>query len=152
LITKNFSPLLPFSPPKTKKVFLSYSHQNVFWLNRLRTHLAGLRRAKQIESWDDKEILPGQLWDYQIKKKLEEADIFILLLSADFIASDYIWNNELSVAIQRFRDKNATVIPILFEPLDLAGIPSIFPINDFKAFRIGDFEIIPKMIMNRYKQ
>jgi len=69
LLTKKFAPLLPFQPPKTKRVFLSYSHQNTKWLGRLRTHLAGLRRSKEIESWDDKEIVAGDQWDGSIKKK-----------------------------------------------------------------------------------
>jgi len=144
LITQNFAALLPTPPPKAKRVFLSYSHQNTVWLGRLRTHLAGLRRAKEIETWDDKEILPGDLWDATIKKKLEEADVFILLLSADFIASDYIWNEELTAAFENFRRKNAMVIPILLEPLDLGGIPNICQTHDSHSFKISDFEIVPK--------
>lgn len=144
LITQRFSALLPFPPPKVKKVFLSYSHQNTAWLCRLRTHLAGLRRAKEIETWDDKEILPGDLWDTSIKKSLDEADVFILLLSADFIASEYIWKEELRTAFKKFKERKATVIPILFEPLDLGSIPDISSDNENKSFKISDFEIIPK--------
>ncbi|MBD0288796.1 MAG: toll/interleukin-1 receptor domain-containing protein [Flavisolibacter sp.] len=151
LITQNFAAILDQPPAKAKKVFLSYSHQNTAWLTRLRTHIAGLRRDKKIETWDDKEILPGDLWDATIKKQLNEADVYILLLSADFIASEYIWNEELKAALQHYEKRKATVIPVLFEPLDLGGIPGITPIEEnngseriVKGFKIGDFEIIPK--------
>ncbi len=53
LSVQNFAAILPIMPSKVKKVFLSYSHQNTNWLARLRTHLAGLRCAKEIETWDD---------------------------------------------------------------------------------------------------
>lgn len=144
LSMKNFSSILPFNPIRAKKVFLSYSHQNVAWLKRLRTHLAGLRRSKEIESWDDRELLPGDLWDASIKKNLEEADVFILLLSADFIASEYIWNEELQAAFRHFRSRNAQIIPILFEPLDLGGLPGISPGDATQSISISSFEIAPK--------
>lgn len=145
LITYNFSAILPTAPQRAKRVFLSYSHQNTPWLGRLRTHLAGLRRDKRIETWDDKEILPGDLWDNAIRQNLEKADVFILLLSADFIASDYIWNNELPNALDGFRKRNAIVIPILFEPLDLGGLSVVSESTGSQpVYKISDFEIIPK--------
>ncbi len=151
LLTQKFEAIMDHKPTRAKKVFLSYSHQNTAWLTRLRAHLSGLRRAKEIETWDDREILPGDQWDASIKKQLEEADVYILLLSADFIASEYIWEKELSTAIDSYHKRKAIIIPILFEPLDLGGIPGISPVEKLKdsgtevtGFKIGDFEIIPK--------
>ena len=151
LITYNFAAILPTPPQKAKKVFLSYSHQNTPWLTRLRAHLSGLRRAKQIETWDDKEILPGDMWDTTIKKRIEEADVFILLLSADFIASEYIWNEELPQAFEKFKNRNATLIPILFEPIDLGGLTDISEVNGNPMYKISDFEIIPKTVQGHLK-
>jgi hypothetical protein len=88
--------------------------------------------------------LPGDLWDDVIKKNLAEADIFILLLSADFIASDYIWNEELPKALELFRQRNATVIPILFEPIDLGGLSIVSESPGTQSYKISDFEIIQK--------
>jgi Leucine-rich repeat (LRR) protein/GTPase SAR1 family protein len=141
---QSFAPILPVPPARVKKVFLSYSHQNTQWLARLRTHLTGLRRSKEIETWDDKEILPGDLWDAAIKKRLAEADVFILLLSADFIASEYIWNEELKTAFDSYKKKGAVIIPVYLEPFDLGGIPGIAVTEDGRELKIGNFEIIPK--------
>jgi hypothetical protein len=66
------------------------------------------------------------------------------MLSADFIASDYIWNEELPKAIDKFKTRNATVIPILFEPLDLGGLSSVSESSNGQSYKISDFEIIPK--------
>ncbi len=144
LITHHFAAIMPSPPQKAKRVFLSYSHQNTKWLVRLRSHLAGIRRAKMIEAWDDKEILPGDHWDTLIRTNLEEADVFILLLSADFIASEYIWNEELRAAFRKLKERNAVLIPILFEPLDLGGLPEITDPEAGYSYKISDFEIIPK--------
>ncbi len=144
LMTKNFEAILPEPPPHAKRVFLSYSHHDITWLGRLRTHLSGLRRANEIESWDDKEILPGDQWNEVIRGKLEEADVYILLLSANFIASDYIWNTELSTAIGQFAKRRATLIPVLIDPIDLESIPLITTQNEQGGWRINEFEITPK--------
>lgn len=144
LITQKFEAILDDKPTRAKKVFLSYSHQNTAWLTRLRIHLAGLRRDKVIETWDDKEILPGDQWDNAIKKQLEEADVYIMLLSADFVASEYIWKEELQSAMHNYNQRNAIIIPVLFEPVDLSGLPSISTSPDGKELKIGTFEILPK--------
>ena len=151
LLLRHFAPLLPFEPPHAKRVFLSYSHQNTPWLGRLRTHLAGLRRAKEIETWTDQEILVGDLWDANIKENLANADVFILLLSADFIASEYIWNQELKVAFDSYKSRNAVIIPVLIEPLDLGGLPDVTQEADGKSLKIGTFEIVPKDASERLR-
>lgn len=143
LITQKFEAVLDNKPTRAKKVFLSYSHQNTAWLTRLRTHLAGLRRNSIIEIWDDKEILPGDQWDTAIKKQLEEADVYIMLLSADFIASEYIWREELQAALHHYNKRDAKIIAVLFEPLDLGGLPALIGENG-RELKIGDLEILPK--------
>ncbi len=139
-----FSPLLPDNTVHAKRVFLSYSHQNTHWLLRLRTHLSGLRQAKEIEDWTDMEILPGELWGTKIKENIEFADVYILLLSADFIASDYIRDVELPEAFEKLKTKNAKIIPVLVEPLDLGGLPYVSTSIDGNPIKISDIEIVPK--------
>ena len=143
LMTRNFEEILPVPPPHAKKVFLSYSHHDISWLGKLRTQLSGLRRANEIESWDDREILPGDQWNETIRTNLENADVYILLLSANFIASDYIWNIELSTALGEFAKRRATLIPVLIDPIDLESIPFI-TVGEQGSYRISDFEIVPK--------
>jgi internalin A len=140
VLIRLFEPLLDRPPKHAKRVFFSYSHLNTHWLGRLRAHLSGLRRSNDIETWDDQEILPGDEWNKVVKDKLKEADVFILLLSADFIASNYIWDVELKTAIKGFKDNGKRVIPILVEPLDLGGLPGV----DDAGTKIQGFEIVPK--------
>ncbi|MBI5916462.1 MAG: TIR domain-containing protein, partial [Bacteroidetes bacterium] len=140
LLIRDFEALMDRPPKRAKRVFVSYSHRNTAWLGRLRAHLGGLRRSNEIEAWTDQEILPGDLWDKAIKDKMAEADVFILLLSADFIESNYIWDVELKMAIERFKLESKMVIPVLVEPLDLGGLPGV----DEEGLKIQDFEITPK--------
>lgn len=140
VLIRKFEALLDQTPKHAKRVFVSYSHSNTVWLGRLRNHLSGLRRSNDIETWDDQEILPGEHWDQSIKNKLAEADVFILLLSSDFIASNYIWDVELKTAISKYQNESKLVIPVLIEPLDLGGLPGV---NE-EGTKIQDFEIIPK--------
>lgn len=148
VLIREFEALLDRPPRHAKRVFVSYSHRNTHWLGRLRAHLSGLRRSNEIETWTDQEILPGDLWDKKIKDALAEADVFILLLSADFIDSNYIWDIELKTAIERFKKDQKMVITILVEPLDIGGLPGVTEDTDstgkVKNLKIQDFEIVPK--------
>ena len=148
-----FLPVLPFQisikPPK--KVFVSYSHLNTNWLNRLRIHLSGLKHSGMIDDWTDQEILAGEKWDKKIKDNMEQADVFICLLSADFVASDYIWNTELKTVFEKIKKKNAKVIFIYVEPFDLGSIKGSKISDDLSDTTILDFEIIPKDINGHLK-
>lgn len=104
------------------KVFLSYSHANHELMKRMVVHLSALKRLDRIETWTDCEILPGANWDDTIKSKIGNADIILLLISADFVASKYIWENEVGRALKRANRKECLVIPILLEPTDFEGL------------------------------
>ena len=148
LLLREVEALLPRPPRRAKKVFLSYSHNNTHWLGRLRTYLGGLRRSKEIEVWTDQEILPGEQWDQVMMEKLKESDVFIMLLSADFISSEYIWDKELKNAFDDYKKTGKILIPIYTEPFDLYALPGIVEVPDkegnVQSLKIQDFEIIPK--------
>jgi hypothetical protein len=74
-----------------------------------------------ISSWHDRKILPGDEWNHQIHDHLETADIILLLLSADFIASDYCLDTEVETALRRHEAGEACVIPIVLRPVDWTG-------------------------------
>ncbi len=151
LLIRRFEVLLPRPPRRAKRVFLSYSHRNTEWLHRLRVHLSGLRRSDDVELWTDQEILPGEQWDEVIQQKLKEADVFILLLSADAIASDYIWDKELKPAIKGFLEKKKQFIPLLIEPMDLGALPGVAASSQGEEMKVQDFEIVPKDADGRLK-
>lgn len=97
---------------KERKAFFSYSKYDKAYLDEFKKHLQPLRRAKVLEFWDDSMILPGEEWNDSIKAALTQSDIIFLLLSADFLNTEYIWEKELSEAMHRFEKGLAIVIPI----------------------------------------
>jgi len=141
-----FLPILPIPPSMKppKKVFVSYSHQNTGWLNKLRIHLSGLKHSGLIDDWTDQEILAGEKWDKKIKENMGQADVFICILSADFVASDYIWNTELKTIFEGMKNRKAKAIFIYAEPFDLGSIKGAKISDDLSETSILDFEIIPK--------
>ena len=105
------------------RVFLSYSHKDGEALQRLRTHLAPLRRQGHIEAWYDREILAGSELDAEISVELESCQLFLLLVSPDFLASDYCYEREMSRALERHENGEVRVIPIIIEPCDWRSSP-----------------------------
>lgn len=106
-----------------KTIFFSYSHKDEPLRDELETHLKLLQRQGVISTWHDRKILPGGEWDDEIDAHLEAAKIILLLISADFIASDYCWEKEVMRALERHEAGNATVIPVLLRSCDWKGAP-----------------------------
>jgi len=111
------------SEPKPRRTsgmtaFVSYSHKDKSFRKRLETSLAPLRQDKLITTWNDEEIPPGTEWEHEIDERLNSADIILLLVSPDFIASKYISSRELPRALERHRSGSAIVVPIILRPSD----------------------------------
>jgi len=104
-------------------VFFSYSHQDEKLRNKLEVHLSTLQRQKVIKSWHDRKIGAGIEWAQAIDDNLNAADIILLLISADFLASEYCYGLEMERAIARHDAGEARVIPIILRPTDLHGTP-----------------------------
>jgi internalin A len=94
-------------------VFFSYSHRDEALRDELETHLKLLQRERIIATWHDRKIMPGSDWGREIDSRLDRASIILLLVSVDFIASDYIWDIEMKRALQRHDAGEATVVPVL---------------------------------------
>jgi hypothetical protein len=91
--------------------------------NELETHLASLKRQGLIEAWHDRRILAGQEFAQEIDQHFATADVVLLLVSPNFIASDYCYNVELQQALQRHERKEAVVIPVILRPCDWHNLP-----------------------------
>ena len=104
-------------------LFYSYAHEDETLRDELDGHLALLRRKGVIRPWHDRGIVPGQQWDKEIDAQLASADLILLLVSMDFLNSDYIWGKELATAIDRADRGDASVVPVLLRAVDIEDAP-----------------------------
>jgi len=95
------------------RLFISYSHKDENLRLELQTHLKLLHRQGIIDMWDDRRIAAGEEWKEKIDENLERADIVLLLISADFMASDYCYEKEMTRALERHEKGEARVIPVI---------------------------------------
>ncbi|MSS71312.1 MAG: TIR domain-containing protein [Candidatus Latescibacteria bacterium] len=95
------------------RLFYSYSHKDEALRNELETHLKLMQRQGWIETWHDRQIEAGEEWKQKIDENLERADIILLLVSSDFIASDYCYEKEMKRAMERHESGEARVIPVV---------------------------------------
>lgn len=112
-------------PPITKpiKLFISYAHADEPLRKELEKHLSLLRRQGFISVWSDRDISAGTDWHGQIDAMMRTATIILLLVSPDFIASDYIWDVELQCVMARHARGDARVIPVILRPSDWKDAP-----------------------------
>jgi hypothetical protein len=103
--------------PKPIKLFISYAQEDRYYRDELIKRLKPLQKEHVLDSWTDREIHPGDDWHSKISDAIEEAQIFIFLISPDFDASEYIESVELSRAMERHRDGSARVVPVIVEPV-----------------------------------
>jgi hypothetical protein len=108
---------------KPIEVFYSYAHRDEALRERLDKHLALLRHNKIISTWSDRKIEAGTKWAEEISHHINSADLILLLVSADFIASDYCYGIEMQRALERERAGEARVIPIILRPVDWHSAP-----------------------------
>ena len=123
ILSESPEPLPPAGLPRPVSLFYSYSHKDEALREQLEKHLAILQRHHIISGWHDRAIPAGSVWEQQIHEHLETADIILLLVSADFLASDYCWGKEVTRAMERHEAGAARVIPILLRAVDWTGAP-----------------------------
>lgn len=104
-------------------VFFSYSHADEGLRDQLEKQLALLKRQGVIETWHDRRIGAGQELNREIDAHVEHDDIILLLVSADFLASDYCYDREMVRAMERHERSEAIVIPVILRACDWHGAP-----------------------------
>ena len=104
-------------------LFFSYSHVDEDLRDRLETHLSSLRRQGLIESWHDRRITAGDDFGSAIDAHIDTADVILLLVSPDFIASDYCYEREMTRALERHQHGDTRVIPVILRPCDWHDLP-----------------------------
>jgi len=105
------------------KVFFSYSHRDETLRDELEKHLTILKRQGFIETWHDRRITAGEELSPEIDRNLETSDVVLLLVSSDFLASDYCYDIEMKHALKRHDSGSARVIPVILRPCDWHDAP-----------------------------
>jgi hypothetical protein len=104
-------------------VFFSYSHEDEELRNRVEKHLAMLKHEGLLQTWHDRRLAAGSDLDQGISQNLEAADVILLLVSADFLASPYCYSREMARAMERHHAGQAVVVPVIVKPCDWHRAP-----------------------------
>ena len=126
------------------KIFVSYSHKDKEWLERLQDHLKPLVRDGTIELWDDTRIQTGDHWREEIKQAIESSQAAVLLLSAAFRASDFIAKDELPPLLKAAKNRGLSILPIIVKPF--LEIPSL------SQLQVANPEAKPLIKMEEWEQ
>ena len=105
--------------PVPVSLFYSYAHEDASLRDELCGHLKILERRGLLAQWHDRQIQAGEDWHSRISEELQSADLVLLLVSTAFINSDYIFGNELTVAMQRHAAGFATVVPVIVRAVNI---------------------------------
>lgn len=105
------------------EVFFSYSRRDEDLMKELVKHLSILKRQGVTRDWHDRQIGGGREWAGEIDRHLNSAQVILLLISSDFLASDYCYDIEMKRAMERHEAREARVVPIILRPVDWKGSP-----------------------------
>jgi hypothetical protein len=118
----NDEPTEPSRPkPSRPKVFISYSRKDVKWLEQLQVHLKPLEQRGMIELWDDSQIAAGERWKKELEVAIQSSTIALMLVSANFLASDFISEYELPKLLSQAESGGTTILPVIVSPCLIAG-------------------------------
>jgi len=128
-----------------RSVFISYSHADRKWLERLQVHLRPLIRDSIADIWDDTRIKPGDSWQLEIRKALESASVAVLLISADFLASEFIQSEELPALLKAGAERGPLILQVIVSP-------SRFERTPLAQLQAVNSPAEPLINMNQYQQ
>lgn len=110
---------------KKQRIFVSYSHSDKEYVERLLVHLRPLQKQGMLELWVDTHLRAGDNWKNEIQKALERATAAILIISADFLASDFIVDNELPPLLRNAEEKGTRILPLIAKPCRFTRDPNL---------------------------
>ena len=114
-------------------IFISYSHSDKKWLERLQRHLKVLsKHFESIEYWDDTKIKGGDKWKKEIEDAISKANVAVLLVSTDFLSSDFIATDELPPLLRKAEGEGTRILPLIVAPCayELSVISDFQAVND----------------------
>jgi hypothetical protein len=109
--------------PRPLHIFLSFAHEDRAYRDALDKHLTALQVAGFIDDWYKQEILPGSEWQNVVDEQFDRADIILLFITPDYIASNYLYSVQMKKALEKHDAGIARVIPILFRPTSWYNLP-----------------------------
>lgn len=113
------------------RIFFCYAHEDEALLIQLKAQLKPLEQQGMIETWYDGKISAGTEWKQEIGQRLNKAQIILLLVSPDFMNSEYCYGTELQQALERHKRGEALVVPVIGRPVYWQGI-------------LGHLQVLPK--------
>ena len=129
------APSIPGKKKKKVNIFISYAHSDIQWLEKLQKHLKVIQKYfDNVECWVDTQLKGGDKWREEIEKAIEKANAAILLVSTDFLASDFISTDELPPLLRKAADSGTRILPLIVSPCDY----EISELEEFQAINNPD--------------
>jgi len=131
------------------KLFISYAHSDEKWRMRLKPNLELLQREGLVMIWSDRQIVAGSKWDDEIQQKLNEAELYLFLMSTHLLVSDYVREKELPAALKRYEEKKAGFVPVIVQRCnwkkyvgEIQGLPTDGrSISDWRPYDNACFDV-----------
>lgn len=133
-----------------KEIFISYSHKDEDWKNRLLTHLKVLEKEGYCILWDDRKIQTGDDWYPEIENALNRVSVAVMLITADFLTSNFIRKKEIPRLIERRQNEGLRLIPIIVKPCPWQSVKwlssmQVMPKDGEPLMKGSDYEIEVKL-------
>lgn len=126
-----------------KNVFLCYSHRDADFLQRLIVHMKPLEKQGSLNLWVDTKLRAGDNWKEEIFRALDKATVAVLLVSADFLASDFINDHELPTLLQTAATKGTRILPLIVRPCGFYRTPILKDFQTVNGDRVPASELSP---------